>query len=145
MTSAMIRTPEDARAFLTAGRAVLTLKSLRTGDHLTFKVKAATKPGSVSHFVSVRAGFPGENKFSYLGTISDTAFRIGRREKTPFGENDRQPRAFKFLLENLVRNQMPPSMEIWHEGQCGRCGRALTHPTSIASGIGPECARKMDR
>lgn len=145
MTSAMIRTPEDARAFLTAGRAILTLKSLRTGDHLTFKVKAATKPGPVSHFVSVRTGLPGENKFSYLGTISNTVFRIGRVNKTSFSEADRVPRAFKFLLENIVRNQMPPSMEIWHEGQCGRCGRALTHPTSIASGIGPECARKTGR
>lgn len=34
---------------------------------------------------------------------------------------------------------IPPSLEVWHEGRCGRCGRALTVPESIASGIGPVC------
>lgn len=28
------------------------------------------------------------------------------------------------------------------EGACGRCGRKLTVPGSIASGIGPTCAEK---
>jgi hypothetical protein len=31
------------------------------------------------------------------------------------------------------------TLEFWHEGRCGRCGRRLTVPDSIASGYGPEC------
>jgi hypothetical protein len=34
-------------------------------------------------------------------------------------------------------------VEFWHEGKCCRCGRKLTVPASIASGIGPECATKI--
>ena len=34
-------------------------------------------------------------------------------------------------------------LEVWHEGRCGRCNRALTVPESIASGIGPECAKHV--
>jgi hypothetical protein len=30
-----------------------------------------------------------------------------------------------------------------HEGKCGRCGRLLTVPSSIESGIGPECSKIM--
>jgi len=30
--------------------------------------------------------------------------------------------------------------ELMHEGRCGRCGRPLTRPESIQSGIGPICA-----
>jgi hypothetical protein len=30
-------------------------------------------------------------------------------------------------------------LEVWHEGRCGRCGRALTVPESVERGIGPEC------
>lgn len=31
-------------------------------------------------------------------------------------------------------------VEVWHEGSCGRCGRKLTVPSSIETGLGPECA-----
>tara|TARA_R110002096_G_scaffold84290_4_gene194649 strand:+ start:14 stop:667 length:654 start_codon:yes stop_codon:yes gene_type:complete len=34
-------------------------------------------------------------------------------------------------------------MEIWHEGKCSRCGRKLTVPSSIATGLGPVCATKQ--
>lgn len=34
-------------------------------------------------------------------------------------------------------------VEVWHEGSCGRCGRKLTVPESIANGLGPECAEKV--
>ena len=37
---------------------------------------------------------------------------------------------------------MPAELEVWHQGSCGKCGRPLTVPESIASGIGPVCASK---
>ena len=33
--------------------------------------------------------------------------------------------------------------EMLHEGRCGRCARRLTVPASVASGIGPECAKMV--
>lgn len=35
-----------------------------------------------------------------------------------------------------------PECEVWHEGRCGRCGRKLTVPESIETGIGPDCAKR---
>lgn len=31
-------------------------------------------------------------------------------------------------------------VEVWHSGNCSRCGRLLTTPESIALGLGPTCA-----
>jgi hypothetical protein len=36
-------------------------------------------------------------------------------------------------------------MEVWHEGVCGRCGRQLTVPESVASGFGPVCAGRISK
>lgn len=30
-----------------------------------------------------------------------------------------------------------------HEGKCGRCGRKLTVPRSVETGIGPECEKML--
>ena len=35
---------------------------------------------------------------------------------------------------------LPKTVEVWHEGICGRCGRKLTVPESVERGLGPECA-----
>ena len=32
------------------------------------------------------------------------------------------------------------TVQVWHEGRCGKCGRKLTVPESLTSGLGPECA-----
>jgi hypothetical protein len=47
--------------------------------------------------------------------------------------------AMNWVLDHLSEGEMPPLTEIWHEGRCGRCGRKLTVPDSIAIGIGPDC------
>ena len=48
-----------------------------------------------------------------------------------------------YAKARLAAGSMPANVEINHEGRCGRCGRALTVPESVASGIGPESALKM--
>lgn len=35
------------------------------------------------------------------------------------------------------------AVEIWHEGACGCCGRALSVPASVAMGLGPACAEGL--
>ena len=45
---------------------------------------------------------------------------------------------FDFCFKALSAGSMR-GFEIWHEGKCGRCGRKLTVPESIACGFGPEC------
>jgi hypothetical protein len=47
---------------------------------------------------------------------------------------------FDYVLNKLkITNYL--NFEVWHEGKCGKCGRALTVPSSILTGIGPECSK----
>jgi hypothetical protein len=138
--SAQITTPDQALQFILAGKATFTVKSEATGEHLTFQVRnwKKAKHGTL-HFVSVRTG----NDFASIGAVRDrNSFSLGNRADLPY--DDKRVRGFRYVFEHLQNNRIPPKCEIWHEGTCGRCGRALTHPDSIASGIGPECASKME-
>jgi hypothetical protein len=46
-------------------------------------------------------------------------------------------------LVNLDKNDVfNAQCEFWHSGFCARCGRELTDPESIASGLGPVCREK---
>jgi hypothetical protein len=52
-------------------------------------------------------------------------------------------RGFQFFWKHVNAVLMPPEMEVEHSGHCGRCGRLLTVPSSVQSGLGPECQSKM--
>lgn len=136
-----IETAPAAKEFMLAGKAVITFKSLKTGEHLTYKITAAKQPGKVSHFVKVRTGGTGKNAFEYLGFITANGFV--HANKSIFLQTAVQSRAFRFAAAKLMAGTIPVDLEVWHEGQCGRCARPLTKPESIESGFGPECIGKI--
>ena len=34
-----------------------------------------------------------------------------------------------------------PTVKVFHSGKCGKCGKKLTTPESIKSGLGPYCSK----
>jgi|GEM_PF-3764627 len=52
----------------------------------------------------------------------------------------------RYLLASFVEDPARYA-GVWgmHSGNCGFCGRALTDPHSREIGIGPECAKKVNR
>jgi Family of unknown function (DUF6011) len=64
-------------------------------------------------------------------------------QKSRVGREAPSAKAFDWAWRALTKGTMPANLEVWHEGRCGRCGRKLTVPESIARGIGPECAGRM--
>jgi hypothetical protein len=133
----------QALQYMLAGKATVSLKSAKSGDHLTYRVTkpkpSLSKPNGPSHFVKVRTG----NDFAYLGFIGkDGAFVHGKKADLP--ADSLQAKAFRWAVDQLRAKQLPDKLEVWHEGRCGRCNRPLTDPASIASGIGPDCASKME-
>lgn len=152
--SGNLRTAEAALAFITAGNAYFTIRSQKTGQRYTYRVSLA-KPNAgycqwckaepcrcvPPYFVSLLSGPENTSDYTYLGMIRDRVFRLTRASK--MNETSGPVRAFRWVYERLVRRELPPQTEIWHEGRCGRCGRMLTVPESVAAGIGPECAGKL--
>lgn len=134
----------DALKFALAGNARLTLVSQKTGTRFTFRIKAKDvrkdEAAAPPWFVSLLSGQDNDTAYTFLGTIFDdrTTYRHGR--KSTVSPEAPSAKGFAWAWSFIARGELPPGCEVWHEGRCGRCGRALTVPESIAMGLGPECA-----
>jgi hypothetical protein len=140
MTPTRLTDATDALAFMMAGNAYMTLRSAKTGTRYTYRVRAS-KDKQV-HFVSVLYGSDNVGDYRWIGIIKNGEFKVPG--KTKMMPDD--PRVVAFMWTHLhltTKHQIPSQLEVWHEGRCGKCGRLLTVPESIANGIGPECAKKF--
>jgi len=134
----------DALKFALAGNARLTLVSVRTGTRFTFRIKAKSVKGgeavSPPWFVSLLNGRENETDYTFLGTIFEDKVTYRHGRKSTVTPDAPSAKGFAWAWSFIAKAELPPGCEVWHEGRCGRCGRALTVPESIAMGIGPECA-----
>lgn len=136
----MFATAAEIEQFALAGKATLTFKSERTEAHYTFRITLSAD--SKVHFVSVLTGPDNENGYTYAGIIGrDKEFRLTKASK--FTADALCVKAFRWVWDAVRAGNLPKCCAINHDGACGRCGRTLTTPESVASGIGPECARHM--
>lgn len=141
-------------SFLTGGNAYFTVVNPASGSRYTFRVRQAPtepstgngqlrpqSPGQVPFFVSVLTGPDNEHMYSYLGTLWPNG-RFVYGKKSHIGQEAPSFKCFAWLTNALSSenaDQKLDRIEFWHEGRCGRCGRKLTVPESIESGIGPVC------
>lgn len=150
-----ITDPQDALGYILAGNATLTLVSAKSGARFTYKVKKAKEErGSAFDFqapldadtrpwfVSLLNGPDNVGDYAYLGILKATAPGMIHTRKSCASERAPSFVAFDWAIRQLRAGRLPDALEVWHEGRCGRCGRRLTVPESVASGIGPECATK---
>lgn len=143
-----ILNPETAVRFILAGDARVTFLNEATGNRFTYRVTApkvdTARGGRVTDLTSPMrfvALADNESTFAYLGFIRGGAdFQWGRKSRVR--EDAPSVEVFYFIWESLrgEHGTIPAGVSIWHEGHCGRCGRTLTVPASIASGFGPDCA-----
>ncbi len=138
--SGLLQTAEIARAFALAGNATLTLVSKATSQRFTYKIKVCENDAQL-FFVSYLYGPENDTNFAYLGLIRREVYFHGGTKAREW-EGAPVAKAFAWAWRQLVQDKMPSTLEVWHEGRCGRCNRKLTVPSSIASGFGPECAAR---
>ena len=139
--------PARTIAFMLAGNAYVTFQSRRTGTRFTYRVQQAESRAGAGvwdkppHFVSVLVGPDNDRSYSYLGTIFDRKmYSHGRKSRI---ETDAPSAvAFAWVWRYLSGGNAHPKLAVYHEGRCGRCGRRLTTPESIETGLGPVCAAK---
>lgn len=132
----MINDVEQASRYIFSGNSVFTLKSRKSNDHITFKVKRKNYAEDV-FYVSVLS-----TTSVYIGYVSCNRFSGSKSVSRDVQEKfSKEIYVFKWLLRELGRESLHESLEIWHDGKCGRCRRTLTHPDSISSGLGPECIK----
>lgn len=133
-------TPANPLAFVLAGNATFTVVSGATDARFTFKVRQPKPDGP--HFVSLLTGPNNEDDYQFLGSIFDRKeYRHGARSR--ISAEAPSAKAARWVCSRLLAGKDLPNCELHHEGRCGRCGRKLTVPESIISGIGPECAAHL--
>lgn len=125
---------EEAMNFILAGKAIVTFLNTQSENRFTFKVKKAKE--SDLYFVSVLTN---PDMYQYIGTVSNGIFKIGKKSK--ISADAQSVKVFDFVMKKLKSKALSSVVEIWHEGKCGRCGRTLTVPESIKTGLGPECSK----
>jgi hypothetical protein len=160
----------DAFAFATGGNATFTLVSKRTGTRFTFKLTKPkhARPdaeGPPPLFVKVLTGPDNASSYTFVGTLFrggvGGGIRYAHSKRTNVAKTAPSVVALRWFVakfldpiatehkdaDDLVEAAAGAvaafeQLEFWHEGRCGMCGRALTVPASIASGVGPVCAAR---
>lgn len=115
---------------------MFTVRSLATNKDFTFKVATKKWNGRSYTHVSVETGYL---NFTYLGTY----FNGQIYSKTNKG-NTLAAKSIAWILNRVKENEfdkLTANVELMHLGNCIRCGRTLTDATSIANGLGAECAK----
>jgi hypothetical protein len=128
----------EALKFIFAGKSLVTFLNTKTGNRFTFKVKQAKN--SNLFFVSV---LNGPESYAYIGTVTEGVYKHGK--KSVITNQVQSVKVFEYVINKLKLNNLPDFVEVWHEGKCGKCGRTLTVPSSIASGLGPECIKSLSK
>ena len=153
--------PKDAASFVFAGRCKFTLLRTDTGSRITFQFKrikpkrGQTLPAYYENSYWVMYKYNEDTTdgkgYALIGTVyQGTRYAESRRIE---GYKYRQGDVYKALkhgsqvmawfLPKLLSATLPECIQVWHNGNCGRCGRDLTVPVSIHRGIGPECLHYM--
>lgn len=136
---------DDAARYMLAGRATVSVLNRDTGNRFTYKIVTPIAEGVNKPkiwFVYALTGPNNQSDYQYLGFIRSGAYRHGGA-KAKIIAAAQSARAFAWLWPRVTEGGLPACIEIWHSGTCRRCGRALTDPVSIETGLGPICREQM--
>ncbi len=125
------------KSFVTAGRAIFTVKSI-TGSYYTYRVTRKDN----TWFVGLLTGPDNTSSYTYMGILDADRGEVILTKASKFADESLPVRVLRWAIR-LVWNDgtLPTGYSLDHAGMCGRCGRTLTVPESIATGLGPECSR----
>lgn len=118
---------------------MITIHNPGTGQHRTFRVRtqaddAAFAPGK--RVVQLLTG-PDREDWSAWQSFGFVDARAGVKVWNKYRGTAHE--TFGRMLSDPTR-WAAKGCEFMVEARCRRCGRALTHPESIATGLGPICA-----
>jgi hypothetical protein len=144
-----------SKDFVLAGKSIFTIElneefSKKYQPHYTFKISLKfNDDGSAvgPYFVSALTGPDNWANYSYVGVLDDKTGKVRTTAKSKWKEDTFPMKLLNRVLNRIWYNDTAAIIEsgfnVHHEGKCGRCGRLLTVPSSIESGIGPECSKIM--
>lgn len=130
----------DALSFIMGGNSLFTIYIQTTGKHYTFKVLQHHQVEN-RFKVMILNGPDNTHNYKEFGHII-VENGVPLFHKGHYSFNRDYAELFDIIFLNFSIGVEMPTVTIFHSGRCCRCGRLLTVPESIVSGIGPECAFK---
>lgn len=131
---------EDIQNYILAGNAKFTVENPKTKNRGTFKI-SINKTQKNMYFCSYNYAYE-EFKFFGLIFVDDTR----KNPKFVLGKGKDSKAQSAIIMDYLINKYLylnsPNFLNVYHFGKCGKCGRTLTVPESIKSGIGPFCASR---
>ena len=141
MTTAILK-HSDAIKFIFAGNATVTILNTKTGNRFTYNIKKLKTSTDENPLFFIKV-LTGPDVYTFIGSMyKDKKYRHSQKSK--ISENAQSVKVFNYVVLKLIENKLDECVEIWHEGKCGRCGRQLTVPESIETGLGPECVKMIN-
>jgi hypothetical protein len=144
------------KEFFGAGRATFTVEvpgGFReshdgVNPHYTYKVEYAEPNGQwpEAWFVKMLVGSDNTTDYRTIGMLNPETGQFRLTRKSNLNDKSWAVRLLRRVLAN-VYGETPDKItdagfDVHHEGRCGRCGRKLTVPSSIKTGLGPVCFAK---
>jgi len=124
----------------------ITIQNTKTGEHRTFQIRTAGEKSKLAgkRLVSLLVGPENTRDYQGFAFVDENGIRVWRTKVGAPGK----PSAFDVYANMIWSLAKFGENSPWHqrgytmacERKCMRCNRKLTHPESIESGIGPECA-----
>jgi hypothetical protein len=139
--------------FVLAGDATFTVAN-GEGKHYTFHVWKS-EPNqqfpNPAHFIEVLTGPDNTTDYTYIGKVRiypNNNPVIHLTGKSKYKPGDTIVKVADWALRVIWQAQyrgykVPMAYSIRHSGNCGKCGRPLTTPASLDTGLGPDCAAEL--
>lgn len=141
------------KEFFVAGKAVFTIevpaqfqRDFKTNPHYTYKiVRKEGKNGQPdAYFVYLLSGPDNFRNYSYVGKFNNLTGQLAITRNSKASDDAWSVRIFRRAIARIFEGH-PEAIEkagfdVHHEGKCGKCGRKLTVPESIKTGLGPICS-----
>ena len=134
----------NLRAFVLAGKAILTLVDTMEDIRYTYRVRKRKDKRSEGNvwFVDILVGKNNMSDYKYTCYFKED-LKIKTSQRSIVKDmKDKRISMFKSMIAGI--DTLPNDiswLKVYNMGTCGRCGKPLTVPSSIESGLGPECVK----
>ena len=140
----------DLKNFVFAGNATFTIVNEQTGNRFTYRIRRAGYGTSTYNekndifYVSVLTGSDNNSSYTFVGTyFGGNSQRYVHSQKSRISVSADSNKVISWFFSYFINNQSKyPTVKSLHSGKCGKCGKKLTTPDSIKSGLGPKCGNR---
>lgn len=136
---------EHLKEYCAGGRGVITLENTSSGNYHTYEFRRPNNPqyfapDTIFVYTSV-----GKKKWLYVGMYSSSTQYFKCTRNSQFRYSHEIVKGVIWLCKHIrAGKEVVAPMAVYHEGVCCVCGRRLTTPKSVQTGMGPRCKKLME-